>query len=246
MTHRIRLLHPQHSSNPPPPDRASCERVLRAQEAIRRQVAERLHGTVQGRLVVVSQWLASARAQTDDTHPAAAMLDRCAAVLDDLTRQELRTLVRQLHPAIIRLGLLPALQSLARPENHDCPVDVRFVPRGAEAERVAGTGLAQDLRLAIYRIAEEAVLNARKHAAATRIAITLDMPAPASVSIHVRDNGRGYDLARAQRGLGLLSMQDYCQIHDGSLRLESKPGRSALVHAAFPLRWADVSTHRAA
>src|SRR5579883_2980444 len=86
--------------------------IVQAQESIRRDVAERLHGEVQGKLLALELQLRQALAQLD--HDAAAARQTIAAVAErlGLVRDTARAVSHQLHPAILRMGLPAALRSL--------------------------------------------------------------------------------------------------------------------------------------
>ena len=89
-----------------------------------------------------------------------------------------------------------------------------------------------------YRIAKEAMTNARKHAAATSVTVTI-RHAPGVIEVEVADNGRGFD-ADAERGrvghLGLAGMHDRAELAGGQLIIDSAPGRGARVVARLPYR----------
>ena len=97
-----------------------------------------------------------------------------------------------------------------------------------------------DIETACFRIAQEALTNALRHAAATMINVTLAVQDDA-IALTVRDNGKGFDVRVAHRnalagtGFGLLGMQERTQLAGGQLKLDSRPGAGTTVHARFPL-----------
>ena len=89
--------------------------------------------------------------------------------------------------------------------------------------------------LAVYRIAEEALTNAVKHAQASQVTVRLDPPQTGWLRLTVRDNGLGFDVASALRGLGMAAMQDYAEVAGGECVVHSVPGKGTVVTAILPL-----------
>jgi hypothetical protein len=86
----------------------------------------------------------------------------------------------------------------------------------------------------LYRVAQEALHNVARHAQATRIDIKLRC-LPEQATLVLRDNGTGFDVAQARRGLGLGNMQDRMMAIGGRLTLESEIGVGTLVRAEVGL-----------
>ena len=97
------------------------------------------------------------------------------------------------------------------------------------------TGLPEDLRLAIYRVAEAALSNILKHASATKAELRLDLASEEMVKVTIVDNGCGFDAKTTTPGFGILSMQDHCGAVGGSLQIESIAGEGTAMIASFPL-----------
>ncbi len=216
---------------------SSGRRVVKAQENVRRMVAERLHSKVQNRLVVAGQHIKIALEGV--AGPAAGHMEQAASILHSVCHEDLRTLTRQLHPAMIRIGLLPTLRSLAD-SFENVEVDIHFDALSPEMRSISGTGLDEGLRLAIFRVAEEALNNVQKHAQAKHAGLLIDTPAPGAISLTIRDDGKGFDTSSVPAGLGIYSMQDYCTAQGGEVRIESAPGKGATVVATFPIQWREV------
>nr|BFE85521.1 hypothetical protein GCM10020093_081220 [Planobispora longispora] len=89
--------------------------------------------------------------------------------------------------------------------------------------------------VAVLRVAQEALHNASRHAAAETVAVRLGCE-DGLVVLEVRDDGTGFDVAAAAgRGLGIASMGDRAQALGGSLRVTSEPGRGTLVRMEVPV-----------
>ncbi len=97
--------------------------------------------------------------------------------------------------------------------------------------------LSPDVEGELFRIAQEALNNAIKHADAKRIDVELKIT-PERAALTVRDDGRGFDLQRPglrSRRLGLTSMRERAESVGGRVRVESKPGEGTAVRVEVPL-----------
>jgi signal transduction histidine kinase len=89
----------------------------------------------------------------------------------------------------------------------------------------------------LYRVAQEAIRNATRHASPRRIQIRLFASRP-SVTLDIHDDGKGFDLAASERhrtGIGLLSMRERVALVDGTLDIKTAPGSGTTVSATIPL-----------
>ena len=152
----------------------------------------------------------------------AALLDRSIAELQT-SLKELRDLARGIHPAVLtERGLEPALESLAG----RAPVPVTLnVPRGDR--------LPEPVESAAYFVASEALANVAKYSRASQAAVTLAR-GPGHVTVEVSDDGVGG--AAFGRGSGLRGLEDRVAALDGTLELESPPGRGTRLRAQIPVR----------
>ena len=103
-----------------------------------------------------------------------------------------------------------------------------------ELDDAANNRIPEPLRLAMYRVLEEAVNNVFRHAGAAHIVVELGLAGP-SLSLLVRDDGCGFDPGAARRGLGLGIVGDRVDQAGGSWSLASAPGRGTTLRALFPL-----------
>jgi signal transduction histidine kinase len=104
--------------------------------------------------------------------------------------------------------------------------------------KVAGEPQALEHRvaLALYRAAQEALTNVRKHARASRVDVLLDFQ-PAEVRLEVRDNGVG--AAKPAGGFGLLGIRERMHLLGGSLEIHTGPGKGFCLMASVPMSYAD-------
>lgn len=143
---------------------------------------------------------------------------------------EVRRLSRALRPFYLEeLGLLPALEMLAR------DTGAAFMVVG-ESRR-----LTAEQELALFRIAQEAMNNARRHAGAKEMSLQLEFM-PETIALSVSDRGPGFFLPDdfrvfTQQGhFGLIGMHERAQLVGGTLRVQTAPGRGTTVVASVPLR----------
>jgi PAS domain S-box-containing protein len=222
-------------------ERAASRRVLAAaREAERLRLARELHDTAVQQLLGVSFQLAAHRAAGGGADPvpvpAAALTDLRAAVLDTVAL--LRGLIGELRPAgLEEFGLRAALEgylgALRRERGSVLPAIV------VDLDDV-GDDLPQDVGLCLFRVAQEALRNAIRHAGAREVVVTLRRE-DAEVAVRVCDDGRGFRVpgrlsAYTQAGhFGLAGMCERVQLAGGRFGVESAPGAGTVVTATCPL-----------
>ncbi len=203
-------------------------RIVTAQEEERRRIAAEIHdGTVQSLVALrIRLSLLAAKAPGPDIGAELAQLEATVAGM----LGQMRTLLLDLRtPAIGEAGLPAALDDyIAGLRDSGGPpvtVAVETTDRApAESESV------------LLRIAQEALTNARKHAAASALAVTLSAR-DKGILLTVRDDGRGFDAEAVEEPghLGLTLMKERASIAGGWCRIESAPGRGTTVVAWVPL-----------
>ena len=200
--------------------RASRARLVEAGDAGRRRLERDLHDGAQSRLVALALLLRTARAQADG--PVAELLDRAQDELRT-SLEELRELARGIHPAVLtERGLEPALQALAA-----------RVPVRVTIEADADGRLPEPVESAAYFVVSEALANVSKYARATHARISVRR-SNGRVAVEVADDGVGG--ADASRGSGLRGLADRVAALDGTISLDSPPGRGTRLRAEIPVR----------
>ncbi|MDP3984048.1 MAG: ATP-binding protein, partial [Acidimicrobiia bacterium] len=136
-----------------------------------------------------------------------------------------------LPPALEDLGLVPSLEELAARVTGDGSVQV--------AVRAGGDlNIPPPVALVLYRVTQEALVNAAKYAQAASIEITVD-GGPEEVSLIIADDGIGFDLAQALQirpgaTYGLAGMRERVEIARGSFRITTSPGEGTRIDARIP------------
>ncbi|HEX2481066.1 MAG TPA: GAF domain-containing sensor histidine kinase, partial [Methylomirabilota bacterium] len=204
-----------------------------AAEAERRRWARELHDeTLQG-IAAVRVMLASSR--RDDDAELRATVTRAADALQG-EADRLRDIIHDVRPSSLDdLGLMAAMEALvARHADDGGPALQLEVDLDHEAGRTPER-LHPDVETAIYRIAQEALTNALKHAEAHTVTIAV-AEIEGEVGVRVRDDGRGYDPKAITSGFGLVSIHERVELLDGRLRVRSAPGEGTTLEARVPAR----------
>ena len=201
---------------------ASRVRIVEAGDAERKRIERDLHDGAQSRLVALALLLVQLRKRVDSDAESAALLERAQAELQT-SLAELRELARGIHPPMLtERGLRPALNELAA----RAPVPVTV-------EADSGERLPGPVEIAAYFVVSEALTNVAKYAQATEANVAVRR-ANGHLTVEISDDGVGG--ADVGRGTGLRGLGDRVAALDGTLSLDSAPGRGTRVRAEIPLR----------
>ena len=212
------------------------KRAIQIQEHERRSLALELHDQIGQELASLVLSLTryereiAAAGQSDGRSVVQESIDIARAAYGDV-----HNLALDLRPAMLdRLGLIPTLQWYARRQakHSGCEVAVE-----ADAFPVI---LPSEILIAAFRIVQEAVSNAVRHAKPQRVEIQARYR-PSCVELHIHDDGTGFDPAEATRqqepriGLGLIGMRQRAQDVGGNVSIRSGPGLGTQIVALLPL-----------
>ena len=186
---------------------------IAAAEQARGRWARELHDeTLQG-LVGLRMLLASAR-RSGSSEELGDAIDHTKREI-----QNLRALIAELRPAALdELGLGPAIETLASRSGTAAGLEVSTRVSLGDPDR-----LAPETESTIYRLVQEALTNAAKHAGAERVRVEVAR-SNGTVEVLVEDDGRGFDPALPTRGLGLVGMRERVELTGGLLEISSRPG----------------------
>ncbi|MBE3599573.1 MAG: hypothetical protein IMX02_12585 [Limnochordaceae bacterium] len=206
------------------------------EEQLRRNIAEMLHGAVQTRLLVAVHQVSEAEAElAAQPERARELLSSARGLLEAVREREVREASHLLHPSIIRVGLVPAVRSLAQRFRDRFDVDVQVSERLAALDNVADNRIPESIRLAAYRVLEEAFNNIAVHAGAARAEVHLDVMPDGQLRLSIRDDGAGFDPATLQPGLGLRSIAARVVEMGGAWHIDSRPGLGTTLTVWIPL-----------
>jgi signal transduction histidine kinase len=132
------------------------------------------------------------------------------------------------------MGIFPAFQSLRDQFALSLALEIEFDEKVVKEEHADRNWMPEQVRLAAYRIAEEALINAVKHAKAGKVTVRLDSFQEGWLRLTVRDNGQGFCTDSNTDGIGMVIMQDYAHAVDGECSANSDPAGSEIV-ATLPL-----------
>lgn len=211
--------------------RALAAEVIEVGDRERAVLARELHDSTAQHLAALLLQISAAARDCEDP----VLRERLLAARDSAQEitEEVRLLSHTVHPRVLDdLGLPAALQKLARDSSRGTGIDVE-VEAPAAAPR-----LPQPVASTLYRVAQESMHNAIKHASPRKVSVVMHQDDD-TARLEVLDDGCGFDLEEAQRrrpGMGLLSMRERVSLVDGTLDIRTAPGNGTTVTASVPLR----------
>ncbi len=213
-------------------ERDHLQRTIRAAEDERRRWARELHDeTLQG-LAGLRVLLSAARRSSDPQTLHRAIDDAAQQIAVEINN--LRTLITELRPAALdELGLAPALDAL-----HDRATMIHGIEIEAQIDLAYEAGrqphrLDQELETVIYRVVQEALHNAGRHARAKRATVTV-AELDTELVVRIADDGGGFDLSEPTTGFGLAGMRERVTLVGGLLEV-STSSTGTQVEARLPI-----------
>ena len=205
-------------------------------EAERRRLALELHDelgqTLNSIKLSLDMVLASAAAESEAASESQAPLRRAQYLVSQLI-QQVRQLALDLRPAMLDdLGLAPALKSFFRQQTSQTGLQINFENGVADSRR-----FPQAIETAAYRITQEGVTNAVRHANVRSISVALQAN-DRTLSLIIRDQGKGFEPASRlteSTSTGLTGMRERARLLGGDLTIESAPGAGTRLCASLPL-----------
>ncbi|TFG46989.1 MAG: PAS domain-containing sensor histidine kinase [Dehalococcoidia bacterium] len=211
------------------------QEVIRAQEDERRRIARELHDEVSPSLLLLIQ-----RIDAIASNNRLKLSDVMKEKMEDLRVQTVealestRRIAQDLRPRILDdLGLIPALEWMTDNLIKKHGIESKVVTQGGEQQ------LPSEVQLLLFRIAQEALNNVRKHSDASQVEITVSYGGDKTV-VSIADNGKGFallqrvnDLAAIGK-LGLAGMQERAQLIGGQVNVKSDPGHGTVVTIEVP------------
>jgi signal transduction histidine kinase len=226
--HRLRLRvvekHQQEIS-------ALNERLMKAQEQERIRIAGELHDGVMQQLLAMTMMLGTAKRRIPEDSKAKPTLDKISDKLVEVG-SDIRRLSHDLHPPILQeAGLTQAVRAYCEQFSVSSGVPVSCqADDGLDA-------LSRGAALALFRIMQEALGNAVKHARPARMTVHLTRSGDV-VTLRLSDDGAGFDRSRLSTsgGLGLIMMRERASQLNGTFEFDTAPGRGTVITIQIPFR----------
>jgi signal transduction histidine kinase len=201
--------------------------VIQAQEKERNKMGQELHDNVNQILASTRMFLSvalnSKKLRRDLVEESTGMLDNAI--------QEIRLLSKNQITPQGKLGLRELIQLLADSLNENSKLETTF-----EYQISAGyVEIETDLKLNIYRIIQEQLNNILKHAEASHVSILLQSDGE-SITVRVRDDGKGFETDQSRKGIGITNMINRVESFNGEFSIESAPGNGCTLTIRIPIR----------
>jgi signal transduction histidine kinase len=195
----------------------------------RQRLAGEIHDTLaQGLVGIVTQLEAVVQTSPELSAKGRRHLDQARALARSSVTEARRS-VRALRPEQLEQAeLVEAIEGLTRRWSVDTGIPVRTETTGCPQP------MPDEIEFALFRVAQEALTNVAKHAAATKVGVTVSFLGDA-VLLDVLDDGHGFDPTERSAGYGLAGMRDRLARVGGLLEVESAPGEGTAVNASVRL-----------
>lgn len=200
------------------------------QEKERTRVAKDLHDGLGSMLSGIKMSLSNMKGNAVMTNENVQVFERSLNMLDN-SIHELRRVAHNLMPeTLVKFGLSAALKDFTDFINQSNVLKAIFQQVGEEHR------LASSTELAVYRLANELINNALRHAAATELIIQLHYET-SSVTLTVQDNGRGFnpEILKQTHGSGWPNIRSRVEYLNGALDIDAKPGEGSAIIIRIPL-----------
>jgi two-component system sensor histidine kinase UhpB len=210
-------------------NRQLAQGLLALQENERRSLARELHDEMGQRCTALRMETAFLRrCEPTDTAGMLAAADR-ADIAAQSVYQLVRDLLRRLRPAHLdTLGLVASLQDLCEGWEQRSGVICVFHHAGTDP------GFDDEVAVAVYRVAQEALTNVMRHAQASRVRVQLARGSEGAVRLIVQDDGQGAGPSPTGRGLGLLGASERALSLGGHLSVRGEPGQGTTLELWLP------------
>ena len=210
-------------------------RLISVQEEERKKIAADIHDVLTQALTGIGyKTLYCMEIAGKDTDRLRIELEMLTETINDALRQS-RQIIRNLRPHILDdIGVIAAIRKLTKDVGNKFGIAVEF----SHPESLT---VDPDKGIALFRILQEALHNARRHANPSTIAVSLSIEKEDCLLMMIRDDGCGFDprqrsRPRHIRGLGLLTMRERAEDLGGDFRVVSQPGEGCSISVLVPLQ----------
>ncbi|MGV2875495.1 sensor histidine kinase [Macrococcus capreoli] len=204
------------------------QKIINAQENERKRISRELHDSVVQELLNVVVDLRLIKYKQEDE------LDKHIQLIEgSMSRlmNDIRNLSLELRPSSLDdLGLVAAFRSHFKQLEKNYGLDVQF------DTNILSERFSNEIETAVYRITQEAILNALKYANVDEVHVLVQKEADELI-VEISDNGDGFEIGQTPQGtgLGLFGMQERAEIVGGSVNINSEKGKGTFVTLTIPL-----------
>lgn len=206
--------------------------ITAGQEEERRRLARELHDDTIQSLIALNQQGQLAQMALDG-HPALEQLTEMQGMTAQMI-SDLRRLTRDLRPSYLEdLGLVPALDMLARDTSNSLNIPVTFQKSGPDRR------LSPEIELALYRMVQEALSNVARHAHASSAEVNLVFESD-TIALVISDDGCGFEVPESPAEMapeghyGLLGLYERAELIGARLAIQSTPEQGTRVTVSLP------------
>jgi PAS domain S-box-containing protein len=201
-------------------------KLIEAQEQERTRIGRELHDDINQRLAILSNELQQLQNNPSEIEERVQKLRKRTAEISN----DVQALSHELHPSKLEyLGVVAGMTSWCKEFSEGQEIEINF-----KAE--IGSAIPFEIGITLFRILQEALHNAAKHSGVKRFDVELSEQ-PKEIHLTISDEGKGFDVEEARRGkgLGLASMEERVRLVDGTIAIESPPGRGTEIRVHIPL-----------
>jgi PAS domain S-box-containing protein len=205
-------------------------RLINAQEDERKRIARELHDDLNQRMALLSIELAQLEQQTHKPRNLGPIVESLQTKAREISA-EIHRISYRLHPSKLdHLGLAAAVESLCEELSQGHKLKIKFHQKGSPE------ALPKDVRLCVFRVAQESLHNCIKHSGARDARVVLERTERA-IRLSVSDNGCGFETESGalKKGLGFTSMRERLRLVGGELQISSQPLKGTRVEISVPL-----------
>jgi signal transduction histidine kinase len=214
------------------------KRIVAAQEAERQRIARELHDDTGQALTALGLGLRGvSRTVKVDQNKAAHNL-RLLEELASNSLNELQRIIANLRPSHLDdLGLAAAIRWFINDVQNHTEIQLTFTQQREEVP------VSDEVKIAIYRVVQEAITNAIKYSSAENVNVELCFT-DKTINVRIEDDGVGMDVdtlrTRREQSWGILGMRERAQLLDGEFKIDSSPGRGVHVSVSIPYQLAEL------
>lgn len=203
----------------------------RVREDERKRIAREVHDDLGQNLLALRLEVASLHARAGDRHPL--LQERTAVALEhiDATMKSIRSIMNNLRPPVLDLGLQAAIEWQVRQFERRTGISCEL------SMSDDGRPVVDEQATAVFRILQESLNNIGRHARASQVCVALRIDEQ-RLSLVVQDNGIGIYPSdrRKQHRFGLIGMQERVAMLGGELSIDSEPGQGTLLRMSIPMQ----------